>query len=192
MKLVFKSVAALLLTTGIASAQDWSIEAFGGVSLKNNLTYNLIPYDTDAGTTYGIGFSKSDVFTQNLEVGFELSNTTAEYTLYRPNSITGLAGMVTAEYNFVNSGAFAAYGGIGLGAILVTYHNDTSSYTNSAVVAGGQVTLGARYAVSDRFGVFVEARYLSAFSDAIVGFNPPSRPVQFNATNIVFGVRTSF
>jgi len=194
MKLVVSSVAALFLTTGMASAQSWNIEAFGGIALENNLLWDGFGYDTNAGTTYGIGVSKSDVFIPNLEIGFEISNTTGEYSCCTPNSISGLAGLVTAEYNFVNNGAFTAYGGIGLGAIQVTYSNfnAVTPYTNRDIVAGGQAVLGARYAVSDRLGMFVEARYISAFSDAIVARDPATDPAQFNATNIVFGVRSSF
>ncbi len=191
MKRVIGSLAALLLTTGIASAQDWNIEAFGGIALSNNLLWDDDPYDVDAGATYGLGFSKNDVFVPNLEIGFELSYTKNEYSCCVPNYISGLAGLVTARYNFINNGPFTAYGGIGLGAVQVSYYNDPG-YLERDIVMGGQAALGARYAVSDRLGLFVEARYLSTFSQADVGGGGPALLAEFNATNIVFGVRSSF
>ncbi len=191
MKFIARIMSALVLSTGIASAQDWNVDVFAGGMLPGNLLWDLVSYQTDTGETFGIGVSRNDVFVPGLEVGFELSQTGAEYTCCNPNSISGLAGMLTAKFNFVTNGRFEAYGGLGLGAVNVTYFND-APYSNSQMVAGGQVSLGARYAISDTMKVFAEARYLDTFQDAYVAWNPPTSNAEFSATTISVGLRNSF
>ncbi len=183
---------ALSASGAVAHAQDWNVDVFGGIALTNTLLWDTLSYDTNQGAVYGIGVSKSGVFTPNLEVGFELSHTQVEYNGFEPNSIAGLAAMVTAEYTVFSNNGFEAYGGVGLGAVNVTYTNSLSSYANSEVVAGGQAVLGLRYAVSDRIKLFTEARYIGTFTDPVVAYSPANRTAEFNATNIVFGVRASF
>jgi len=193
LKLFINTAIALSLTASIANAQEWNVDVFAGSILPNALVWNAPPAnDTFAGQTYGIGISKSNVFIENLEIGFELSQGSVAYVSDPDNTISGLAVMVTAKYNFYTDDGFEAYGGVGLGGVEVTYYNDFVPYTNRDFVAGGQIMLGARYAVTDRIKVFAEARYLDTFSDPMVALNLAQASAEYNATNFVMGIRTSF
>ena len=192
MEFAIKALGAVALMTGTASAQNLNLDVFAGQTLPAKLVFVGVHASTNPGQSYGIGISRSDVFTPNLELGFELSQTRMEYAGFEPISISGLAAMATARYNFVNTGAFEAYAGLGLGAVNVTFTSvpPYTPYTNSAVLPGGQVMLGARYAVSDQMKMFAEARYLDTFQDAAdIAFGTPAT---FNASSIVLGIRTSF
>jgi len=191
MKKIFLTVCAILVAAGSANAQSWNLDGFVGKSSSDELMWDGVDFATNAGRTFGVSISKSGVFTPNLELGFELSRATAEYTGFEPNSISGTSAMVTAKYNFIDQNDFQLYGGVGLGAVKVTYFSSTNSYSNSETVAGGQITLGARYAISPAMKIFVEARYLQA-SDARVALSAATADAEFSSKSIVLGLRRSF
>ncbi|MBL4807968.1 MAG: porin family protein [Rhodobacteraceae bacterium] len=193
MKFLLQTAAVIALSTGAVAAQDWNVDVFGGLTFENDLEWDSGQYDTNAGSMFGVGISKSNVFAPNIEVGLEVSYSESVYSGNEPNYISGLAVMATVEYNFISNGDFEAYGGIGLGAVNVTYDNSALSDKRSEVVFGGQVVLGARYAVSDTMQIFVEGRYLDTFSDAVVARPAPSTATaEYNVGAVVAGLRIGF
>lgn len=190
MKKILALIVGVALFPSAVWAQGWSVDIFGGGSSGGNLVWDGTDYLTNPGQTYGIGISHAGLLPSGVELGFELSHNKQEYTGYEPNYISGTAALGTARYTFVNTGGFEMYGGAGLGAVHVTY--DAGSYANSATVAGGQIMLGGRYAISDSMKIFAEARYLDTFQDAMVALSGATATAAFNATSIVAGLRVSF
>jgi opacity protein-like surface antigen len=100
--------------------------------------------------------------------------------------------MATARYTVVTTGGVEAYGGLGLGGVRVTFDNENAGYSKSETVGGGQVMIGARYAVTPRSKVFVEARKLDTFEDAAVAEQNGPATAEYDATHVLFGFRQSF
>jgi len=177
---------------GEVAAQDWNFDVFAGVTTENELEWNAGDYDTDAGRIFGLGVSRSDVVVPGLELGLEYSRSDSVYSTSDPNAISGDALMATARYDVVQTGGVEVYGGLGLGAVQVTFDNENVGYSRSETVGGGQVMIGARYALTPRSKVFVEARKLDTFEDAQVALQNSPATAEYNATNVLIGFRQSF
>lgn len=190
MKNILAAACAIFVNVGAVNAQSWNIDGFVGKNLSNGLMWDGVNYSTNSDKTFGLSISKSGVFTPRLELGFEISRATSEYTCCTPNSISGTSAMLTAKYNVIENNNFQAYGGVGLGVVKVKYIN-AGSYSNSDTVAGGQLTLGGRYKISPTMKVYMEARYLVA-NDAKVAYSPASSDAEFKSKSIVIGLRKSF
>lgn len=192
-----KRFAALFAMTasfcaGDVAAQDWNVDVFAGATSENELEWFGGDFDTDAGRVFGLGVSRSDVVAPGLELGLEYSTSESVYSTSDPNSISGTALMATARYTVVTTGGVEAYGGLGLGGVRVTFDNENAGYSKSETVGGGQVMIGARYAVTPRSKVFVEARKLDTFEDAAVAEQNGPATAEYDATHVLFGFRQSF
>lgn len=182
--ILISTISFLALTTS-AHAQDWNMDVFAGVTFSGTLEAATgVTRDTDIGNIFGLALSKSNVITKNLEFGVEFSHQLAEFTGFLNTDITATSLLATAKYNFVNTGAFEAYAGLGLGAAHI--HVDT---VGGDIGAAGQVSLGARYAVSSNMKLFAEARYFTTLDDAELS---PGATVSFDNTSVIVGLRTSF
>lgn len=190
MNKILTAACAVFVSVGGANAQSWNIDGFIGQNFSNDLEWAGSDYSTNSDKTFGLSISKSGVFTPHLEIGFEISRATSEYTCCTPNKISGTSAMITAKYNFLDQNNFQLYGGVGLGVVKVKYVY-AGSYSNSAAVAGGQLTLGGRYKISPTMKVYMEARYLAA-NDAKVANTPASADAEFKSKSIVIGLRKSF
>ena len=185
------SIALCVVSAGIAQAQDYNFDVFAGASAANTLMWDGIDYDTNSDTTLGFGISRNDVLTSGLEIGLEYSHNEQEYTGFEPNSIGADSLLVTARYNFFQSGGFEGYAGLGLGVANVTYFNSFANYKNSETVGAAQIMLGGRYDVAPASQLYLEYRYLKT-ADAQVALSLATGDAEFSSSNIVLGYRYSF
>ncbi|EEW26311.1 outer membrane beta-barrel protein [Rhodobacter ferrooxidans] len=188
MKKILATTAVILAaSTGIAAAQNWSAEIYGGASLQNTLKYGGISYDTDQGTTLGFGVYNTG-WVQGLALGIDVMYTNVGYTV-DIDSVDSTSLMLNARYAFPLGGAAEAYVGAGLGAINVHYDGASMfpAYTGSDVVAGGQVELGMRYrlAAGNLFGA---VKYQAAFEDARI----KAVTQEFHNTSVIVGYAFNF
>jgi opacity protein-like surface antigen len=194
MKKAFATAVVLCIgSASMAQAQDYNFDVFVGGSASNDLMWDGSDYETNSGTVLGLGLSRNNVFVPGLEIGLEFSTDEQEYTSFEPNSIGADTLLITARYNFFESGGFEGYAGLGLGAAKVTYVAPPL-YEDSETVGVGQIMLGGRYNVAPASQVFVEYRYLKA-ADAQVaslGLLGATGDAEFSSSNIVLGYRYSF
>ena len=172
----------------------WSVDLFAGSQSSDTLGWNGSRYDTDKGEMFGVGISKQ--VQPRMYLGFELSRTKAKYRV-NDAYISGTTGMLTAEYDFFQSGRFSAYGGLGIGLTEPSFQQTNEKKYKETSILSGQAKLGARYVVTARSKVFIEARYLDTsehFSIAGAGATPsPSNATaEYNAKGIVLGFSYSF
>lgn len=182
--LVLSVAAALLLGTG-ASAQNISYEIYGGIALEDSsgLSYDTTDFAMDHGSTFGVGAYLDPIY--GFEFGIDVMVTDRRYTGFVSGVETSSL-MLNARYPFAISNTVEGYVGLGLGAIDVKYDGSTAfpGFTGSDVVAGGQLSIGANYALP-RGQLFTELKYQAAFKDArIVGFD-----VEYNSTSFLIGYR---
>lgn len=181
------------LTSSAGYAAGWNVDVFTGKQRSDNLEWAGGNYNTDSGKSLGVGISKR--VTPRTQVGFEVGYTKNEYSTFRPNYISGVSGMLTTTYDFVRYNRFEAYGGLGLGFVRVNYRNNTFNHRHRDTVAAGQVTLGARVAVTPRARLFLEARHINAFDDPKVAHNGGAGPLvgaEYNGNSVVLGWRYTF
>lgn len=159
-------ITSTLLLSSSVQAAGWNAEIFGG---ERNGSSNI-----DFNKSYGVGVSKQ--LTPRVSAGVELGYT-------KNGSTIGRTLMMKGEYDFIRRGGFSAYGGVGLGAIRVRdAHRDT--------VAGGRVSLGARYRITPRTRLFFEARRTEAFKDPRVGQN--GGRVDYGGDTLHLGIKYRF
>jgi opacity protein-like surface antigen len=189
MRLLAGATAGLVLSVGVASAQNIAAEVYGGIAFRDGsgLNYVTTAFPVDRGRSYGVG-----VYTNQwmgAELGFDLMATDRRYTGFR-SGVQSTSLMLAARYPFTLTNNVEAYVGLGLGAINVRYDgaNQFPAFTGSQTVAGGQVSLGLRYQIDPRFGVFAELKHQRAFRDAII----VNQSVGYNATVGVVGFRVAF
>ena len=181
--------STLFISSSVSAAAGWNLDVFVGKQQSDNLVWNNVGYPTDSGESYGIGISKQ--VSPRLGLGFEVGYTKNEYSAFKPNYISGLSTMATVEYDFVQNGRFSAYSGFGLGMIKVKY-SSTGNYTNSDNVIGGRVSLGARYAVSRKSKLFLEARHIESFKDPKIAGATSSADAEYKGDSVMLGFRYTF
>lgn len=172
---------------------SWNIDVFGGKQRADTLGWGGGDYKTDSGNIFGVGLSKR--VSTRTELGFELSGTKNHYSGF-PNYLSGRAAMFTAKYDFVQRGGFSAYGGVGLGLVRASY-SQLDGQKFAETVAGGQATLGMRFAVSPRAKLFVEARRVASKDFSIAGAGsgaglPAGSTAEYEGNSVVLGFRYSF
>jgi opacity protein-like surface antigen len=186
--LITITAITVLATSGAAYAGDWNVDVFAGKTAFGSHDFKVFGVlnkrDSNNGEIFGLGLSKSNVFIKNLEIGAEFSHQTETFKIAPGISGTETSLLATAKYNFVNTGAFQAYAGLGFG---VTHlHSNT---VGGGTAAAGMADLGIRYAVSANVKLFTEARYFTTFGDVNVA---PGISDNFDNASLVVGLRTSF
>lgn len=187
------AITSTLLFSSSANAAGWNVDVFSGKQQSDKLEWAGTDYKTDSGKSYGIGMSKQ--VSPRVGLGFEVGYTKNDYSNFKPNYLSGRSLMLTADYDFVRRGRFSAYGGLGFGAIKVKYKNDAFNHSHSDSVAGGRLSLGARYAISPRAKLYLEARHIDAFKDPKVAHNGGAGPLvgaEYKGDSLVLGFRYSF
>jgi len=167
---VFLIATVIGMTSSASSyAAGWNADIFAGKQKLDN---------THRGRSQGVRISKQ--VTPRTSVGFEVGYNKNKHSHSNPNYITGTTAMLTSKYNFVNYGRFQAYGGVGLGFARVRNNNHRDT------VAAGQLSLGARVAVTRRSGLFLEARHLDTFNHPKVG-GASGTGVKYQGNSVVLG-----
>ena len=198
---VLIAIVALASTANVAyaagySAQghspSWNLDIFAGKQDSDTLKWDSGKSDTDSGRSQGIGISKQ--LGSRTAVGFEVGYTKNKFSDFKPDYISGTSAMLTTKYDFARYGRFQAYAGFGLGLVRVKYKNHAGNYELKDTVEAGQLTLGARMAVSKRAKIFIEARHVDAFSDPKVVHDGTGslKGAEYNGDSLVLGLRYSF
>jgi opacity protein-like surface antigen len=188
MKHIATALLCLIPLTSIAHAEGWKAEVYGGIGLAGSLTYSDLPFNTDRGSTFGIGVYNDSVV-KNLSFGLDVMSTDTAYSDYE-TGVKSLSVMANARYFTAVSPKLEAYAGLGLGTIRVTYDGKAQfpDFTGSDNVFGGQVELGMRYKMADKTGLFAAIKHQAAFNDAAV----VSADQSFSSTNVIAGISFSF
>jgi len=160
-------ITSTLLISSSVQAAGWNVNIFGGE--QNNADFDK---------SYGVGISKR--VTPRAGVGFEVGYTKNQSI----NSTTGRSLMLTGEYDFIRYGRFSTYGGAGFGAMKV------KNQTHSDTVAGGRLSLGARFSVTPRTKLFLEARRIDAFKDPRIANN--NGRFNYEGDSYLLGIRYRF
>lgn len=185
-------IAALLASTSAAQAQSWSAEVYGGTVFDRSEDYDGISFDLDSGTAFGAGIYNTS-WLGGVELGLDLMSTRADYTGFT-SGVNTLSLMAVARVPFALSGATEAYVGAGLGTIRVEYDGGSSfpAFTGDDTVAGGQLSLGIRYAFAAQSGVFAELKHQRAFDDAEIVAGGVTIPQSYSSTSLLVGVSFDF
>ncbi|ASM72495.1 MULTISPECIES: outer membrane beta-barrel protein [Roseobacteraceae] len=185
MKILGLSIAAVCLAGTGANAQNISYEIYGGVALEDSsgLNYGGTNFAMDHGSTFGVGAYLDPI--RGFEFGLDIMVTDRRYDGF-VSGVETASLMVNARYPFAISSTIEGYVGLGLGVVDVKYDGNTAfpAFSGSDAVAGGQISLGASYALP-RGQIFTELKYQEAFKDAtIVGAD-----VGYNSTSFLVGYR---
>ena len=97
--------------------------------------------------------------------------------------------MLVARWSGALAPGTTGYVGAGLGAIRVTYDVGASfpAFSGDDTVAGGQISLGLRYAVGAG-QIFTELKHQEAFDDASIR----GVDVGYSSTSVIAGFRFAF
>jgi len=188
--IAFFLITVIGMTSSTGYAAGWNVDIFAGKQESDKLEWAGGQLKTDSGRSRGIGISKQ--ITPRTSVGFEVGYTRNEYSGFKPNYISGTTAMITTKYDFLRYGRVSAYGGLGLGYARVKYQNAINGYQNKDSVAAGQVTLGARMAVTRRSGLFLEARHIGTFRDPKIGGAGGNAGAEYKGNSVVLGWRYRF
>lgn len=186
---MLKSIApalVLLASFSPASAQDWSIDLYGGIDLKGNLVWDGDSYSTGNGTAFGFG-AYSTGLVDGLALGVDVMSAGTDYVDFT-DSISAVSVMLAGRYAIPLSGSLSATVGGGVGAMRVSYDpgQETGGFASgSETVAGGQAEIGLRYQVDGGPTVFGALKHQSAFGN--VEFDD-GLVAEFNTTNVLVGV----
>lgn len=179
----FILAAGLALSATAATAADWSAEFFAGRGTQGTLAYGGTDYELKQGSVTGVGLWHDY---GQIEAGIELTHASNGWVGYPTETQIGLSAMLSGRLTLVEEGAFTAYIGAGVGPVRVTY--DYSSGSDHGWTWGGQISLGMRYAVTDKLAIFGEVRAMDTFSDAVIDGDA----VEYLRRDVVIGVRQSF
>lgn len=180
------SVVALMVCMSPTSAQDLSIDVYGGFSPDSTLAWDGDNYGMDTGTALGFGIYTSGLI-EGFAIGVDFMASGADYTGYS-DSISAVSLMAAGRYAIpLNDNLSATLAG-GLGAMRVTYdlgqqNNGYSSGTST--VFGGQAEIGLRYQLENGPAFFGAVKYQSNFDD--VEFDD-GLVVEYNTTSLILGV----
>lgn len=183
---------ALGATFATASfAEDWGSfygKVYGGGTLANTLSWNGTDYPMDAGWLLG-GAVGTGVGVPGVSVELDATASDANYTGYDTSerAVTVMGDVVLSA---PMGESFAVYGGAGLGAVGVQYHN-ASPDSAFGFGPGGQIFVGASAAVADNVSLFGELRYQAAFNPIDVDHNGHTDTLQYNRTSVLFGLKFS-
>lgn len=179
--------AAVLALALPASAQNYG-EIYGGGVFDRSENYGGTSFDLDSGTAFGFGIYTSGVLGPGTELGVDVMRTDSDYTGFN-TSLESLSAMLVARWSTPLAAGTTFYVGAGLGAIEVTYDGGAVSpaFTGDDTVAGGQISLGLRYAVGAG-QIFTELKHQEAFDDASI----QGVDVGYSSTSVIAGFRFAF
>ncbi|MGB1311057.1 MAG: outer membrane protein [Leucothrix sp.] len=178
---------------GGSAHAGWNADLFLGKQHAGSLGWAGADYKTDAGQSYGVGLSKQ--VSPRLGLGFEVGYTKNQYTNNKPNYLSGRYLMLTGEYDFVQKGRLSVYGGLGVGVIKTEYFNASTDHKHKDTITGGRLSLGARYAVTPKTKLFLEARHIDTFSNPKVAHNFGIGPLvgaEYKGNSLLLGLRYTF
>jgi opacity protein-like surface antigen len=180
------SAIVLLAAVGPASAQDWTVDVYGGIGGDGTLAWDGDDYETGNGKAFGIGVYNTAVL-DGFAIGLDVMHSGTDYTGYS-DSIAATSVMLAGRYAFPINDQLSATFGAGIGAMAVSYDVgvEKNGFSNgSATVVGGQAEVGLRYQVQNGPTVFGAIKYQSPFDD--VEFDD-GLVAEYDSTSALFGI----
>lgn len=179
--------SAIVLMSGIgaASAQDISVDVYGGVDRDGSLVWAAGDYDTGNGRALGVGVY-SDGLVNGFALGVDLMSSGTDYVDFT-DSISAVSLMVAGRYAMPLTDNLSATLGGGIGAMRVSYDagQEVGFASDSATVLGGQAELGVRYQLDAGPALFGAVKYQTTFSD--VEFDD-GLVAEYDTTNFLLGL----
>lgn len=176
------AVAALLAVATAASAEDWRLESYAGATLKRSESRGGTVYPMERGQA--LGASVYYGLTPGLWIGADLMGTRAEFSGNTGEYVDSTSLMFVMRKEFAIGGLTDLYAGAGVGAISNRYDDNGTVYEDT--VSGAQISVGARYAISQTVSVFGEAKYQAGLGDAFFGDLGASQ--SYETTTLSMGV----
>ncbi len=210
------AIAALAGSAGMASAQAFSlgevyVKGFGGATWPSNLDVTLEEdgeqiarpsFDYDTG--YALGAAVGAAFTPNISMEIEYAYRNADLTVtdrddddesVTANGDTSAnAFMLNALYTFDGLGATGAvqpYLGAGIGGADVEVSAGGQDYDADTLLAY-QFFGGVDYQLNPNVSLFAEGRWFQTESDRFDGPGGDNFDSEFEAFDVLFGVRYVF
>lgn len=184
--LVILSAMLSAVAPAVVAAQQISSEIYGGVVLERDEDFDGTLYPIDQGQTFGAAIYVSGTI-PNVGFGVDVMSTKALYIGFPGEYISTLSLMAVARYETSITPVLTGYVGGGLGVIRNTYDTGTIVADN---VAGGQVSLGLRYDLSDVASVFTEVKHQRGFKDAY--FAEYDDTQAYHSNSVLIGYRHNF
>lgn len=190
------SIAAIAVLAGTAGAQamDWGqfyAKLYGGYTAsEDSLAWGAATYPIDAG---GILGGSIGLFTgiDGLSVEFDITGASADYTGY-DTSYDALTVMGNVVFTAPVADRFSVYGGVGAGAVLLSYNSSVPADAASGTGFGGQAFAGVSFGLTDNFSIFGEARYQAAAPISVTdGGTYGTYDMDYHHTSILAGIKIS-
>ncbi len=190
-----RQLAAFLLFTALAaganpafsqqfmpSVTGFTIQAYGGLRVPDNLQFDGTAQDLGIGTTFGASAGVDLGSGASTDVDYMRSSTTYSGL---GTALDSQSLMLDAQYAPSLNLGLQPYGGVGLGIVGVSYKN-----SDSAVAPAFQVKLGVAGPITDQLSWFGEYRYQQAVGNLNIG--SPAYPVEYASHSILGGIKISF
>jgi opacity protein-like surface antigen len=174
-----------------AETQDRHIDIFGGFTTDDRLIVAQIARATTRDNAFGLRMMKSDLILPDWDVGLGLSHTRKIYSDLTPNQIAATSLMVVAHHPLYRSDNVTLYGGGGLGAVHLSYHDVIGGYSNADMILVGELVIGTRFQITPHLNLFLEGQYIRS-KDVRVVNQPATRDAAFHNRAVVIGLRHSF
>lgn len=174
------------------SASDLALygKLYGGVTLENTLGFGGDDYDLDPGYMLGAAVGVGTGI-EGLSVELDVTGSLASYTGY-DESLGAVTLMGNVVYTAGVSDMFKLYGGVGLGAVHLSYDNPLDINDADGTAAAGQAFAGVEAAVTENVSLLGEVRYQSAFSDVSITSDAPNTyDVEYSRTALLVGIKIS-
>ena len=159
------TIAALAMTATAATAQDWTVDIYGGITPESTEMFNEYEELMEQGTVVGAAIFYN-VLIEGVSLGLDIMRTSAELTEFPGDFAQTTSAMAVARYSVPVSPDVAIYGTAGLG--FVRNGLDEEGRREFDEVGGGQLAAGARYGINDAVTAFAEVKYLTTFEDALL------------------------
>ena len=190
-----RQLAALVLFTALAagvtpafsqefmpSVTGFTIQAYGGLRVPDNLQFDGTAQDLGVGTTFGASAGVDLGGGLSTDIDYMRSSTTYSGL---GTSLDSQSLMLDAQYAPSLNLGLQPYVGGGLGIVGVSYKN-----SDSAIAPAFQVKLGVSGPITGQLSWFGEYRYQQAFGQLNVG--TPADSVEYASHSIVGGLKFSF
>ena len=151
------AIAALLLVTSPAFAEDWGnfyAEVYGGAHTSGTSTYTTGgagPFTSalDAGAAFGAAVGVGTPV-PGLTLELDLMRTMSQYTGFPGSALDTTTLMVNAEYTIPLNELFEVYGAAGVGAYYLFYNQILAPVgTSAGFGVGVHVAVGGRVNVTE-------------------------------------------
>jgi opacity protein-like surface antigen len=199
MNIACTSLLALcgLALSAPARAQSWSAELYGGGVFERSEEFaaggGTFEFDLKSGAAFGAALY-SDSLASGVELGVDLMGTRAGYVGFGSDDyVNSLSLMAVGRLPFALGGGVEGYAGAGLGAIRVEYDDGAPELSGDDTVLGGQIGMGARYAIAPGSRIFGELRHQIAFDDAeFLNANGTPTLQSYSSTSLLIGIGFDF